>query len=538
MAEDSKNGTPSGEIAVPGATSAPTPVGTAADYLDIKAEPQRATLTIKGAVAQSGITLTRDDVAKKLQGLLVVEGVDWAAVDRMLIGKQYDRGQIIAQGLPAKASRDASIQEKIKIDTDLVPVVGKDGKADYKNVDNIHQVKKGDVLAVKTPAVQGTEGKDIFGKPLPAQPAKDIQFKMGANTKVSDDGLNLVALVGGYVYHQSGAICVGVTYVLKGDVDFHTGNLHYQGDIQVLGNVTEGFSVEAEGDITVEGTVEGSEVISRGGSVTIKSGVFGHGHGRIAGKTSVRVLGAQDVKLECEEGLVEVEKGIRNCQVIAREFKADKPNCSVVGGDIRAYGDVTIAVLGGEGCHTNIRIVDKAAEAAKARIKEIEHLKGEIAPKLAPIETRLKGMKVMMAKYGATMSERSKAEVKGVADAYVALKNAEKSLDAEKERLHSIMMAAPKHVGKFAVTEKIVWGGILEVYGHHRELEEADAKLEWIWAPSGLSSRSLLPEAPAAPVASSEKAGASAVKTDPDAKTPDAKKNPAPPNQAAALPPA
>jgi uncharacterized protein (DUF342 family) len=494
MAEDSNNGKPSEEITVPGATTAPTPVGSPADYLEIKAEPQRAILTVKGAVAAAGLALTRDDVAKKLQGMGVVEGVDWTAVDRMIAGKQYDRGQIIAQGVPPKPSRDASIQEKIKIDSDLHPVMGKDGKADYKNVDNIHQVKKGDVLAVKTPAVQGAEGRDIFGKALPAQPAKDIQFKLGANTEVGADGLTVVATVGGYVYHQAGAICVGVTYVVKGDVDFHTGNLHYLGDIQVLGNVVEGFTVEADGDIVIEGTVEGSTVISHGGSVTIKAGVFGHGHGRIAGRTGVRVMGAQDAALECEAGTVTVDKGLRNCRVLARDFKADAAGCAVVGGEIRAYGEVAVSVLGGEGCQTHIRILDKEAEAAKLRIKEIEHLRDQIHPKIAPIETRLKGMKVMLAKYGATMSEKAKADVKGVADAYTALKKAEHDLEAEKERLRAVVTAIPKHVGRFAATEKVVWGGILEMYGHHRELEEGDAHKEWLWAPTGLASRSLIPD--------------------------------------------
>lgn len=499
MAEDSNNGKPSGGNTVPGATLAPTPVGGPSDYLEIKAEPQRAILTINSAVTVAGITLTREDVAKKLQALSVSEGIDWTTVDRMLAGKQFDRGQIIAQGIPSKPSRDASIQESLKIDSDLKPVLDKEGKADYKNVDNIHQVKKGDVLAVKTPMVVGTPGRDIFGKPVPAAAAKDIAFKIGLNTGLSPDGLNLIALVGGFVYHQAGAICVGVTYVLKGDVDFHTGNLHYQGDIQILGNVTDGFIVEAEGNITVEGSVEGADVISHGGGVHIKSGVFGHGKGHIAGRTSVKIQSAQDIRIECDEGTVEVEKGLRNCHVSAQDFKADASGCSVVGGEIQAYGAVSIAALGGEGCHTHIRILDKAAEAAKLRLREIEHMKEQIHPKIAPIETRLKGMKVMIAKFGATMSERARAEIKGVADAYAALKKAEHDLEAEKERLHAVMGAAPKHVGKFAVTEKIVWGGVLEIYGHHKELEAGDAGREWVWAPTGLFSRSILPEAPAAP---------------------------------------
>jgi len=166
----------------------------------------------------------------------------------------------------------------------------------------------------------------------------------------------------------------------------------------------------------------------------------------------------------------------------------------VVGGEVRAFGEVSVSVLGGEGCQTHIRILDKEAEAAKLRIKEIEHLREQIHPKIAPIETRLKGMKVMLAKYGATMSEKAKADVKGVADAYSALKKAEHDLEAEKERLHSVVAAVPKHVGRFAATEKIVWGGILEMYGHHRELEEGDAHKEWLWAPTGLASRSIIPD--------------------------------------------
>ncbi len=498
MAEVSQDGKPSGDISVPGATTASTIVGGPADYLEIKTEPNRAVLTIKSSFEMTGQKMTRDNVAQKLQGLQVVNGIDWSAVDRMIAGKQYDRGQIIAQATPGKPGRDASITEKIKIDSDLKPVVGEDGKADYKNVDNIHQVKKGEVLAVKNPAVPGTASTDIFGKSQPPPAAKDIQFKLGANTEVSADGLELLAAVSGYVYHNAGAINVGVTYVLKGDVDFHTGNLHYLGDIQVLGNVTEGFTVEAEGSVVVEGTVEGAHVISHGAGVIINSGIYGHGQGRISAKTSIKVQSAQDIRLECEGGIVEAERGLRNCQVTAFHFRADKPGASVVGGEIKAYGDVAIAVLGGEGCHTHIRLLDKEAEAAKLRGKEIDHMRAELEATLTPIEIKLKGMKVMMARHGATMSDRAKGELKGVMDAYSALKKAEKQLDDEKAGLNAVITATPKHIGKFAVTEKTVWGGVVEIYGHLHELEAGDEKKEWLWAPGGVSSRSIIPE-PAKP---------------------------------------
>lgn len=504
MAEAPGPGKPSEAENPPGAAAAPTeaapsappPVGNPGDYLEIKVEPNRAVMTIKGSIAAAGLALAREDVARKLQSLKVVKGVDWSAVDRMIQGKQYDRGQIIAQGVPPKPGRDASIRVLVKAGSDLSPVVRHDGRADYRNVDNIHQVKKGEVLAVKTPLAPGEPGEDIFGKTLPAPAAKDAQFKQGANTAVSEDGLSLVAAVGGFVYENAGALSVGITYVLKGDVDFHTGNLHYHGDIQVLGNVKEGFTVEADGDVTIEGTVEGAEVVSHEGSVTLRSAAFGHGKGRIAAKRGIRVSSAQDLRIECEEGTVEVGKGLRNCQVVADALKAGKPGCAVMGGEVRAYSEVEIADLGGEGCHTLIRILDKAAEAAKARLREIEKARAELPPRIEPLEKKLKYMKAMVAKFGAAMSERAKADLKSVADGYAALRKAEKDLDEEKERLAALLAAPPEHAGRFAVTEKLTWGAMLDIHGHAKELEAGDEKKEWTWAPGGLQSRPLTPSPP------------------------------------------
>jgi hypothetical protein len=99
----------------------------------------------------------------------------------------------------------------------------------------------------------------------------------------------------------------------------------------------------------------------------------------------------------------------------------------------------------------------------------------------------------MVAKYGAVLSEKVRSELKAVADAYSALKKAEKDLEGEKARLGAVMATPGAQGGKFAITEKFIWGGILEFYGHARELEAEDAKKEWIWAIGGLQARSLIP---------------------------------------------
>lgn len=475
----------------------PASAGRPEDYVDVKADKEKATLLVKGSAVSDHVAISRDTVAGKLMALKVTTNVDWKAVDEILAAKAYDKTHVIAVSIPPGKSKDAWIQEMIKIDPDVKPVLGQDGHADYKNVDNIHQVKKGDVLAVKHPAEQGEAGLDIYGKATPAVPAKDVPFKMGSNTEVSPDGLQLLAATGGFVFHNSGAICVGVTYTVKGDVDFHTGNLHYQGDIVILGNVTDGFTVEATGDVTVEGNVDAAEVISKEGSVTVKSAVFGHGKGSIRAKKSIRLQSVQDISLECD-GEVVVDKSLRNCQVKANAIRADKAGCAVVGGVLKAYKEILVAVLGGEGCRTELHIVDKEAEAAREKLKEIEKARTLLLPRLEAMEKKLKGMKAMAQKFGGELSARSRGELKASLDQYSALKKDVDSLDHAKSVLGKALNSAARHTGRCVLTESMVWGGYLELYGHPRDLSAEDAPKEWIWSADGLQARSILPDPAAA----------------------------------------
>lgn len=479
------------DSATPGAPAAPASAPVDA-YLEVKAEAVRVTLLVKSSVIKDGVNVTKEDVASKLQSAKVVhEVVDWNVVDSVLNNKLYDRTHIIASAVPAKQGKDAYIEEKLKIDMDVKPVVGQDGKADYRNVDNIHQVKKGDVLAIKHPPVPGQPGIDCFGKQTTVPAVKDIALKAGSNTEITPDGLQLLASTGGYVYHQTGMICVGVTFVLKGDVDFTTGNLKYQGDITIQGGVTDGFMVEAQGDITVEGTVDAAEIVSRGGSVIVKSGVFGHGKGSIKAAKDIRLQSAQDIRLECGETLL-VEKGLRNCQVTAKDVKADKAGCALVGGSLRAYDSVYASTLGGEGVRTEIHIVDKLAEEAKAALDEIAKKKAAATARAETVAKKLKGMKAMAEKFGSEISERARADLKMILDLYTQLDRVIKDCDVEKETMTKQLNPKGRLIGKLVIAEKVL-GGFLDLYGHVRELVAEDAKKEWVWATDGVVSRSIMP---------------------------------------------
>ena len=89
-------------------------------------------------------------------------------------------------------------------------------------------------------------------------------------------------------------------YQIRGDVDFHTGNIDFNGDVIIGGDVKSGFKIISKGNIYVNGTVESSDLQSNEGSIFIKNGIQGKNNCSIkALKGSVFTGYVQNASIEC-----------------------------------------------------------------------------------------------------------------------------------------------------------------------------------------------------------------------------------------------
>ena len=78
-------------------------------------------------------------------------------------------------------------------------------------------------------------------------PAIDIELKIGQGAQLSDDGLKILAEVQGFpVYTMSRHIAVYQEYTTEGDVDYETGHINYDGNVNVNGRIKSGFKVEGQ----------------------------------------------------------------------------------------------------------------------------------------------------------------------------------------------------------------------------------------------------------------------------------------------------
>lgn len=198
---------------------------------------------------------------------------------RILERRLFNKPILVAEGILPVAGQDAAIEWKVKREKQIGPKVDENGRVDFKELGLIESVKADQILAIKHPLTPGRNGRTVRGKRIRAKVGRDLVLPGGKNTTVSQDGLSLKASVDGQVIFSKGKIDVEPIYLVKGNVDFGTGNINFAGTVRVEGDVKEGFSIRAGGAVYIKGYIEGASIIA-GGDVSAR-GIIGKGKGEI-----------------------------------------------------------------------------------------------------------------------------------------------------------------------------------------------------------------------------------------------------------------
>jgi len=159
---------------------------------------------------------------------------------------------VAAMGKPPVNGDDAYIDRKFDLGVKGRPVVDQYDRVDYKNLNLFVLVKKNDTLAIRIPQTQGKPGISVFGDSVAAKNGKPIPMPDGKNTKVVGDN-RLVAEIDGQIVDTGKKISIDPKLSIKGDVGVGTGNIEFDGCVDIGGTVQQGFVVKATGDIEIKG---------------------------------------------------------------------------------------------------------------------------------------------------------------------------------------------------------------------------------------------------------------------------------------------
>ena len=299
--------------------------------------------------APPGPGLTREELVAVIENEGKVKDVDLAVVDDAI--KYANRGEAVEERR-IKKGREAEPGEPGKLLLLVKKFTGKgemrpdeDGRISLTSVHLFDNVRNGQVVARVYPPKPGKDGEDVFGRVVPAKPGQPIKVKGDKTVRVESAPASgeaftrVVALCDGYLTEDACALTVHDELYVKGDVEYHYGNLDFVGKIKISGDVEPGFSVTARLGLIVEGSTREARLRCPEGDIEIKGFVFGGEGGSIVGGKNLVASVMHEVRAEMV-GNITVRKEAIDCTL--------RTQSSIIMPEGRLIGGSSMCVCGAE----------------------------------------------------------------------------------------------------------------------------------------------------------------------------------------------
>ncbi|MBN1293414.1 MAG: DUF342 domain-containing protein [Candidatus Latescibacteria bacterium] len=325
-----------------------------------------------------GNELTVDDVLRQLESLKVTHGIKHDIIKNMCESNRPLPSVIIAEGTKPQLGEKARIETLTEIKRESKVVEDKDGKIDFKNLGDISSAVVGQELYRKIPPTIGATGIDVYGNVIPGLPGKDLKLVTGYGTIVDENDPNLVrAKIAGEIQIIKGVLQISDIHYVKGDVNYESGNIKFNGNVKIDGAVMSGFKIEADGSIEIRGNVEDADVIA-GNDVIIAGGCAGSGHGMIQAGRDVYVKFVENQTIKADRDIFINGDSYHANLVAGRSISAKGKKSVIVGGQAEAKISVSASQLGSVACTPTVikvGIDPKFAERLRVIEEEIKNSK-------------------------------------------------------------------------------------------------------------------------------------------------------------------
>ena len=370
--------------------------------------------------SEKGSKMDAQEIVKDLQFRGIRFGIKQDEIIRFLSNRLYCTDYVLAEGQPPVHGKDASIQYFFNTNVDLKPKKNEDGSVDYRELGTISHVKQGDLLAKLEKEDPGKPGKDVFGQEIKPRTVKTLRLSYANNITLSEDQTEIRSNVTGHASLVDDKVFVSDIYEVPADVDNSVGNINYQGNIHIAGNVKSGFQIYAKGDIIVDGVVEDA-VLQSESQIIVKRGIHGMNRGMLKASGNIICKFIENATV-IAGGYVETESIILSQVSAASEVRVVGLKGFITGGVIRAGGAVEALTIGSEmGAPTKIEVgvepekkeryiaLQKMIQQTNKEIAQIKPVLTSYSEKLARGEQIAKDKLGYVQKLVYTLQEKQKA---------------------------------------------------------------------------------------------------------------------------------
>lgn len=294
---------------------------------------------------ETGKRISLEEFLKDIHYRKIVSGVQMQPLQEHFQSGCYCTDLIFAVGKEPRHGTDARIEYFFNTDVHARPTLKEDGSVDFFHLNTVNHCKKGDVLARLIPEDVGEYGMNILGSRIKPRDVKRIFFQYGNNIALSEDRLSICSMVNGHVTLVDDKVFVSDVYEVE-NVDNSTGDIEFEGSVQVNGNVQSNFRITARGNVVINGVVEGAYV-EAGGDIIIARGMNGMGKGSLKAGGNVVVKFLENTNVTAD-GYVNSGSILHSKVMAGTDIEVDGKRGFITGGHVSAANKISARTIGSD----------------------------------------------------------------------------------------------------------------------------------------------------------------------------------------------
>ena len=265
--------------------------------------PDEMSATIFLTAHPSGQSYSEEDILALLKNNGVKQGIDEDLIKEIVTQGMYSKMITVARGKEAIDGQDGYFQFFFRTELTMTPKINPDGSVDYLDMDIFEPVTKDQKIVEYHKATMGKMGFSVTGKLILPRRGKEKPAIRGRNFYIDDNGENYYSSINGRVEYENSRILISDMFVIQGNLTPKIGNVHFDGDVHIRGNVQNGMEIRATGGVVIDGIVESATIVA-GKDIILRQGALGNYKGYVE-STNGNIFGKffEAITVRCKQNL-------------------------------------------------------------------------------------------------------------------------------------------------------------------------------------------------------------------------------------------
>ncbi|GEM_PF-1619684 len=312
-------------------------------------DERKALLSIVPPLGE-GKPVTHESITAYLKENGIMFGIDHKAIQSAVDLKDHVEDLIIARAQEPVHGDDGRVEYKIRLASGNRFRIQKNGNVDFHEQDIVTKTKTGTLLAVYYMPTEGKEeGHTVYGTPIPAQPGRPYTFDGYDNIEIKsfDDRIEYYSTINGQVKTDRSSISVQPILTIDGNVDYSTGNVDFDGNVVIQGNVEDDFKISATGDLIVHGNIMGAHIHVQG-DVYARSGIIMRKKGSLTVEGNLHARFIENSIITVHGDMTVAQTIIQSHILCMGHVSIKKEKGRIIGGVVRAMYGIEANTLGAD----------------------------------------------------------------------------------------------------------------------------------------------------------------------------------------------